>query len=334
MKKLIITDEISGGRLDKLLFRYLDKAPKSFIYKMLRKKNILLNGKKASGNEILCSGDNIVIYFSDAALNEFSTAFFKDDPNETEDRDKQHKTYDLKKFILYEDDNILIFNKPSGLLSQKSAASDISADDMLKEYLGSNDFFTPGISNRLDRNTSGIMMAGKNPNAVRCLNIAVKERALRKYYICIVKGKTEASGELKGFLEKDKNNNSVKISMEQINRGKAVDTRYELLSSNGYMSVLSIELITGKTHQIRAHMASIGHPLAGDVKYGDERFNRKLKQKYGIKSQMLHAYKVEFSAMPDFLDYLNGKVITAAVPKNFLNLMKGEDLCLHGVRED
>ncbi len=324
MIELLINEQNSGGRLDKIVFKYLDKAPSSFVYKMLRKKNIVLNDKKASGNEILNPGDSVKIYLADETI-----AKFRSGPKETKANNN------LKSYICFEDDNIIAINKPAGMLTQKSSGNDISLNDLLIGYLdNTDDLFSPGISNRLDRNTSGLVFAGKNLAATRSLNEIIKERWLSKKYICLVKGRVEEAAEVKAYLSKNEEKNQVRISLSRSDEySDEIITQYLPLDGNDDFTVLEVDLITGKSHQIRAHLAYLGHPLAGDSKYGDKEFNDYFRRNYGLKSQFLHAYKVEFHDIKNNLDYLNGTKIEAALPNNLSKILKGEKLWQHGTAE-
>ena len=321
MKEIIITRDNAGGRLDKILTNYLNKAPKSFIYKMLRKKNIVLNDKKAAGNEIIKEGDSIKLYLADDTIAKFQGK----SPIVTK------KAPDIP--IVFEDDNILILDKPAGLLSQKSNPSDISVNDFLLQYLKSDDpLFKPGISNRLDRNTSGLVLAGKNLYATRMLNDAIKNRRLQKKYLCLVKGIVEKEALIDGYLIKDEKTNQVSVHAEtpkekDDEKANRILTSYLPLERYSDATLLEVDLITGKSHQIRAHIASIGHPIIGDPKYGDAQVNAAYKQKYHVNRQLLHAYKIIFRTMEGDLSYLNGSSVTGMLPEDFQNVISQKSEC-------
>jgi len=334
-----VTAQMAGGRLDKLLRKYLDQTGAGFVYKMLRKKNILLNGKKAAGNEVLQEGDCITLYLSDETIKRFHS-----DPEKTDKTDKR-KTRGhtpLSSLIVYEDDHILAVSKPAGILSQKSNRSHDALNEMVCAYLQdpvTEGLFTPGIANRLDRNTSGLVLAGKNPAAQRSLSRAVKNRDLQKYYYCIVKGSVTGNASLEGYLRKDSRTNQVQIygiddPHPQDSWYIRTDYRAVSRSRSGSCSLLEVDLITGRTHQIRAHLASQGIPVIGDSKYGDPELNRYFFKKYAVTAQLLHACRISFSGMTDILQYLNGQQIEAPLPERFQTVMKGEGLCLHGSQED
>lgn len=332
MKEIIIGKNEAGQRLDKLLAKYLDTAPKSFIYKMLRKKNIKLNDKKADGPEKLEVGDKVQIYISDESLGNFrSTGETAKRPGSSQEK-MLIERYLSEIAVLYEDEDVLIIKKPAGLLSQKAAASDVSAVEVIIEYLFRNgemteeelESFRPSVCNRLDRNTSGILLCGKSLTGLQELSKMLKERTLSKFYLAGVCGCTDDNGILKGSLVKDEKENRVTVSDKNIidDEGSYIETRYRKLKGNSEFSLLEVELITGKTHQIRAHLASIGHPVIGDAKYGDQEENREHRRMFGAKSQMLHACRVVFPADTGSLKALSGKEIKAEPPETFSELMR------------
>lgn len=327
MKEIIIEPQNEGTRLNKILSRYLDKAPNSFIYKMLRKKNIVLNEKKASGNELLHAGDVIRLYLAEETIQKFQS--------QTKSIESGFTLDEIKDLICFEDENLIAFQKPQGMLSQRSVSTDISLNDLLLAYLQDDvsELFTPGISNRLDRNTSGIVLAGKNRKASRCINEILKERWVSKHYLCPVKGVLNTIEEVDAFLWKDEKQNQVRVTAEEQPGAKRIVTRYEPVSHNDQMTLLDVDLLTGKSHQIRAHLAYLSHPIAGDMKYGDPAFNRYFSEKYGLHHQMLHAYRVFFHDVQNELSYLNGLEIRAEIPKDFERIIKGENLWLPGIAE-
>ncbi|MCD8105525.1 MAG: RluA family pseudouridine synthase [Lachnospiraceae bacterium] len=340
MKQIFITQEESGQRLDKLLSRYMGQAPKSFLYKMLRKKNITLNGKKAEGKEILRPGDLVKLFLSDETWDKFGGI-----PAEAADSLCVSAKSPVPAFpevpvlvpgvrpptIVYQDGQILLFNKPSGMLSQKAGADDVSLMEYLKAYLLSSGALTeeqmrlvrPSICNRLDRNTSGLVAAGVSLVGLQTLNRLFKERSVRKHYRCIVCGSMSGDGCLRGFLKKNTRTNLVTISTSASEDAKPIETAYRVLLSEGELSLLEVHLITGRSHQIRAHLASIGHPVLGDPKYGDPALNRRFAHFHGVHSQLLHAYRLEFPQVDGRLSYLSGRCFSAPEPELFEQLLNG-----------
>lgn len=321
MQELHVTANEAGQRLDKLLAKFLNQAPKSFLYKMMRKKNIVLNGKKCTGNEKLKQGDSIKLFFSDETIEKFSAGTYI--------TPKKEKINMLP--IIYEDEQVLLMNKPVGVLSQKAKDSDVSAVEILINYLietnqlSKEQFrtFHPSICNRLDRNTSGILVAGKTLPALQEMNRFFKERTIAKYYRCLVKGRVIKNEDyIKGYLVKDQKTNKVSITKKKTEEGVPIETEYCVIQSNDEVSLLEVHLITGKTHQIRAHLASIGHPIIGDYKYGDKQINEMYRQEYGLKSQLLHAYRLEMPSSDGSLAYLNDKKFVAELPDKFIKICK------------
>lgn len=313
MRQLIIHKNDENQRLDKYLKKYLKEAPGSFIYKMLRKKNIVLNGKKADGTEKLCAGDEIKLFFAEDTLQKFT--------GESAVRDVLVFPTMKNLDILFEDENLLILNKPTGELSQKAEAKDVSMNEYALGYLHqtgaiteeSLKVFKPSVCNRLDRNTSGILIVAKTYQGAREFGEALQKRTVRKFYRCIVKGEVKKSETIDGYLWKDEKTNKVQIFKEKREGAAEIHTAYRPIKSDNGLTLLEVHLITGRTHQIRAHLSSIGHSILGDPKYGD----KKLSEKYKVKYQLLHASRLELDGFTgDFAKY-NGKVITANLPKVF-----------------
>jgi len=303
VKTFIIEKNDAGQRLDKFLQKTAPNLPQSLLYKSIRLKRIKLNRHRAEISARLQEGDVVDLYLNDE--------FFAPAP----------ARYDFlsapkKLDILFEDDNLLLCNKKAGLLSHPD---DREFTDTLitrvKRYLfekGDYDpaneaSFTPALVNRIDRNTSGIVIAAKTAEALRILNQKMKDRELHKYYLCVIHGTMkEKEGLLEGWLWKDEEKNKVFIHNRKKNPDdKAIRTKYRVLREGNGLSLLEVDLLTGRTHQIRAHFASIGHPLLGDGKYGTNAQNKKS----GLKKQCLCSYKLQFDFTTDAgaLAYLNGK---------------------------
>ena len=341
MREYIINDKNEGQRLDKYIFRILPKAQASLIYKSFRKKNIVLNNKKCDGKELLKNGDSIKIYMSDDTIDLFSdnkSTKSENVANNTKNYSGNNayysaleKAYEKMPDIIYEDEDIILVNKPAGMLSQKAKDEDISLNEICLSYMKNkkdgnlhDNNFTPSICNRLDRNTCGIILFAKNYKAARMLGQALKDRTICKYYICICKGKIENEISLNGSLIKDERNNKVSIDLND--KDGKIHTHIIPLCSNDDISILKIHLITGKTHQIRAHLASINHPIIGDYKYGNRAFNDIYKKKFGISHQMLCAYKVIMPKFTNGLDKLKDKIFEIDLPTEFMKVIKDGNL--------
>lgn len=304
MKEITIGKNQCGQRLDKFLLKYLKEAPKSFIYKMLRKKNIKLNGKKAEGNEKLESGDVLTLYFSDETLEKFSGKAVQ----QTVITPKEKATLD----IIYENEHMALICKPAGMLSQKAGADDISLVEYFAEYVNcSEEGFSPGICNRLDRNTSGLVIGGKTLLGLQRMSELLRDRKVEKYYLAVVCGEMMQSGIVEGWLTKDEKTNKVTITKQEVKDSSYIRTGYEPLGTDGTYTLLRVHLFTGKTHQIRSHLASLSHPIAGDVKYGGR------VEKSRIKRQLLHAYELHFPMMDKAFEDLSEKNFRAEIPADF-----------------
>ncbi|MGN1203901.1 MAG: RluA family pseudouridine synthase [Lachnospiraceae bacterium] len=310
----------AGQRLDKFLHKYFPMAGSAFLYKMLRKKNIVLNRKKAEGKELLQEGDVICFYFADETYEKFRG---KQDAFSQYKEAFQHL---MGITVIYEDEDVLILNKPAGILTQKAEEKDWSLNEWMIGYLLQQKkineeilkTFKPSVLNRLDRNTSGLVLCGISLRGSQAISKMIHDRSVQKYYAAVVTGRMEKEGVLEGVWEKDEKTNRVTVSEHGM--GKNICTRYRPVKKSEFHTLLSIELITGKTHQIRAHMASIGHPLVGDPKYGDPVINEEYRRKYGIRHQLLHAAKIVFpkESSQDF-SFL-GKCFEAPLPKEFHKL--------------
>ena len=307
MQEFIIESKDAGQRFDKYLKKRLPGAATSLIYKQLRKKNITLNQKKAQGNEILQVGDSIRCFFSDETFQLFQ--------NGAEISNGNKASFDVKEYesafrslkgiqIIYENEDILILHKPVGILSQKSVPNDITANEWLIGYLlhegciseKSLSLFKPSVCNRLDRNTSGLLLCGKSLPGSQALSECLKKRYLQKYYLTICHGNMKQGDTVEGYLKKNEKNNTVSIRLENDDQGSEgyIKTKYDPIYSNQEYTFLKVELITGKTHQIRAHLSCVGHPLLGDAKYAPEHVFSEDKGRFHQSYQLLHAYQVVF----------------------------------------
>lgn len=301
MKEFIINRNDSGQRLDKFVLKTVPRLPQSMMYKAIRNKRIKLNGKRAEISSRLCEGDTVQMYLNDE---------FFDSAPETE---FMSVTPVLN--ILYEDENILLLDKKNGMVVHED--NDNTADTLInrvKRYLyekgeydpNAENSFAPALCNRLDRNTGGIVIAAKNAESLRILNQKIRDREIEKYYLCVTVGiPPKRADTLTAYLEKDSAANMVKVTDRKSSTNKTIVTGYRVIRDNGKLALVEIKLGTGRTHQIRAHMAHIGCPLLGDGKYGINRINKE----YKVKTQALYSYRLRFSFSTESgcLEYLDGK---------------------------
>ena len=236
--------------------------------------------------------------------------------------------------VLWEDSQVLAVNKPAGMLSQKAAPGDVSLVEYITGYLLETkalspqelQSFHPGVANRLDRNTSGLILAGKTMAAAQDLARMFRERSMEKYYLALAAGTLEKPGRLSGYLAKEEQRNRAVVLRKPAPGASRIETAWEPLGTAEGMTLLKVELITGRTHQIRSHLASLGHPLAGDRKYGDPALNRRLYERYGLDRQFLHAWKICFPALSGALQGLDGRTLTAAPPPELEKILKAMNL--------
>lgn len=307
MREIRVGKNDSDQRLDRFLKKYMDEAGTGFIYKMLRKKNIKVNESKASPEMMIFEGDTIQLYLSDETIDKFIGT-------------KEIRKSRLAPRIIYEDENLVLINKPVGILSHGAGEEfeENIVDSLVTYLIQKGDYvpriektFSPSICNRLDRNTSGIIIGAKNSEALRLVNKAIKEGSVRKYYKTIVKGAIKEDFEHKGFLIKDEDRNLVDISDEQGEGSKEIHTKFRVIMSKGGYSLLEVELITGRTHQIRSTLHTMGYPVIGDRKYGKSDVNDEFRKKYGLENQWLHGYRIVLNGLEEKLDYLNGREFMA-----------------------
>lgn len=270
-----------GQRMDRYLKKLMPAADKHFIQKMLRKKRIKCNHKRTEPNQLLTVGDTVTLYFSAETFEKFRhQKSYSDIPEE-------YKAVFTSP--VYEDEDILVVNKPVGLLCQRGSAEDPSLIDFaqtyLKDHLPESKTFSPGIANRLDRNTGGITLIPKNYQTTKAVNQAMREHQVEKYYVTVVSGAINGEGHLQHYLYKNADENIVTITDEKNSDSVRVVLDYKSIYTNGQLTVLSVRLHTGKTHQIRAQLAHIGYPVLGDPKYGDKKVNGR----YPLNVQILYA---------------------------------------------
>lgn len=299
MKQIVIGANDAGQRVDRFITKTFDKLPKSLMFKEIRKKNIKVNKKRCTPEQLLCEGDILELYLKDDVLH------------------IKEKYYDFLKAsadldIIYEDSNILLINKPVGVLCHPDGRDYIdNIVARIKRYLyekgewsPEKSLFTPSLANRIDRNTGGIVIGAKNSKALKIINDKIKNREIKKYYLTVVHGKMDKQTEtLSAYLTKNEKKNMVTVTDNQTENSKKIITKYTVLDYYDDASLLEVELLTGRTHQIRAHLAHIGHPLYGDGKYGKEQ---------GRYRQALYSYKLKFDfSDKNELSYLNGKEFRA-----------------------
>lgn len=308
MKTFIINENDSGQRLDKFLAKSVKNLPKNLMYKYIRLKRIKLNGKRCEISTRLNAGDVLQLYINDE---------FFEVPKENSFLNVSDNVN-----IIYEDKNIILVDKPSGLVVHED--DDNSIDTLInrikhylynkKEYNPDNELsFTPSLCNRLDRNTTGIVICAKNAESLRILNQKIKDRELHKYYLCVCTGIFDKKEDtLKNYLFKDEKSKTVHIENKKRPNNKQILTKYKVVKEKNNLSLVEINLITGRTHQIRAHLSYIGHPILGDGKYGINHINKK----YGVKTQALCSNRLVFDFKTDagMLEYLNKKSFKTKSP--------------------
>jgi len=333
MKKITVTHNDAEQRLDRFLRKYLNGASLSYIYKIIR-KDVKINGTRGKNETVIHEGDEITLYIPDDVLEKFAVSRAKSTGTRR----------DFK--VAYEDENIIAVIKPFGLLThgdgkeKKNTLVNQVVDYLIekKEYNPRIErSFVPAAANRLDRNTTGLVLFGKNSTALRELNQLIRDKnAISKFYLTILAGNLTKELHLKGSLTKDESRNIVKVSgvkaadsskksispsdstADAREKGeKDIETIARPLENRVGYTLAEIQLITGRTHQIRAHMASAGYPVIGDAKYGKPSVNKKISDRFGLTTQLLHAYRLQFNETGEHLAYLKGKVIEAELPAMF-----------------
>ncbi|SFC77982.1 RluA family pseudouridine synthase [Clostridium uliginosum] len=305
--KIEIGSNEAGQRLDKFLRKLLKDVPLSAIFKALRKKDIRVNGKKENEKYFLQEGDIVEI------------KYIKSNP---EKKEKFIKVDATGMKITYEDENLLVVEKWPGLLVHADQdGKEATLTDYVLSYLNEkgayipeNEItFTPAPCNRLDRNTSGIVMFGKNFEGLKLINETIRENRVKKYYIALAKGKIR-DDLYTGYILKNEDTNISKVYDKEVPDSKKIAMEVTTIQTNGAYSLLEINLITGRSHQIRAHLSQLGNPIIGDNKYGDKKLNSFFQNKYGLDYQFLYAYKLNFKEMNGKLEYLRNKIIVEALP--------------------
>lgn len=316
MKRIVVQKNDAGQRLDKFLFKLMPAIPGSLLYKYIRKKRVKLNGKKIEEKYILKLGDILELYINDE--------FFDDGKN----NEYEFKKLTPKLSVVYEDENIILVDKPVGMLVHEDSNESINTlINNIKAYLWRNNeydpesenSFVPALCNRIDRNTGGIVIAAKNSETLRIMNEKIKNREIKKTYLCLVCGHLPNKEDtICNYIVKNESQNRVYVENDASSGGKKAITHYKVLKEGKISSLVEVDLLTGRTHQIRAHMAYIGHPLVGDGKYGTNDWNKQ----FAMKHQALYSYKLKFEFVDkNALSYLNDKIFEVKnVP--FLNFLK------------
>jgi len=320
MEKIIITKNEENQRLDRFLKKYLKNAPLSTIYKVIR-KDLKVNGRRVREDSVLFDGDEITIYISREELEGFLKR------KTVSKGKKQFK-------VAYEDSNLIIVEKPFGLLTHGDAREKKNTlANQVQGYLmekgeydpAAEKTFVPSPVNRLDRNTTGLVIFGKNAASLSALNKMIRERDyVSKYYLTIVAGEMKKPLALKDVMEKDTDTNTVSVRPLKTgdSGGKVMETIATPIAHRKGFTLVEVRLVTGRTHQIRAHLATAGYPVIGDSKYGKHAVNKEIESKYGLTTQLLHATRLEFEDGAEPLGYMKGKIIKAELPEEFERIRK------------
>ena len=309
MRTLEVSGSEDGSRLDRFAGRYLPKASPSFLQKMIRKKNIVVNGSRAEGGMRLKEGDVVTIYFSDETIEKFRS-------------DATERAVRIPLSICYEDSHILAADKPRGMLTQGDRSGTPSLTDAVHGYLidrgetGSQDLmaFRPSPAGRLDRNTGGLVLFGKDLPGQRALAESIRTGRLKREYLALVHGQIDAEFEDRSFLIRDEKDNRSLVLREEAPGAVLAHTGFRPVYQRDGMTLLQVRLYTGKTHQIRAVLSKRGYPIVGDPKYGNPDRDRRVLAGSGRKMQCLHAFRVTFGEEEGVLSDLSGKEIRSGRP--------------------
>ena len=311
VQRILIGENEAEQRLDRFLRKYLKDVSLGEIYRMIREKKVKVNGKKSKENYRLKEGDIIEIYVG-----------------------LEKKVVEIREEealqIVYEDPNLLLINKEAGVLMHptREEKEHTLIDRLLYHLYKEGQYnpekevtFKPSFVNRLDRNTSGMVIAAKNYKSLRLLNQFMRDGEISKYYICLVRGRIDKGFEKRSYLVKDTESNWVQVDDFPSEDSKEIITIFRPISFNDGYTLLEVVLVTGKSHQIRAQLFKLGYPIIGDPKYGDERENLYFKRNFDLNCQLLHAYKIEFKDVKEELGYLRNRVFKVSLPDYFRNIV-------------